>query len=393
MLRRQIPVYSPVSWSAIVAGAAAAAQGDRESRAAARLVDTLRVRYGARDALLTNSGTSALRLAIEGAVSSTERPVALPGYGCYDLASAAEGARAPVALYDLDPTTLGPDGASLASLKRVQPAAVVVAHWFGHLADAPAAGALLPDAVLIEDAAQGVGGILRGRPLGSFGSVSVLSFGRGKGTTGGGGGALLAHDERGMKIVQRARAQLGPAPRGFASLAALAAQLVLGRPLLYGIPASLPFLQLGETVYHPPRPPQGATPASVAVLERIWAEADREVAIRKAHAVRLAAALARAPSLRAVASIPEGEPGYLRLPAVASDAGAARRAVATGTALGVAQGYPKPLSALPSLRPWLVTTDPLPGATALAERLLTLPTHRFLRGRDLARLESWVAGA
>ena len=45
---------------------------------------------------------------------------------------------------------------------------------------------------VVEDAAQGLGATWRGRPLGSFGDVSVLSFGRGKGWTGGVGGALLA---------------------------------------------------------------------------------------------------------------------------------------------------------------------------------------------------------
>ena len=47
------------------------------------------------------------------------------------------------------------------------------------------------DADAAEDAAQEAGATLHGRRLGSFGDLSVLSFGRGKGVTGGGGGALL----------------------------------------------------------------------------------------------------------------------------------------------------------------------------------------------------------
>jgi dTDP-4-amino-4,6-dideoxygalactose transaminase len=268
---------------------------------------------------------------------------------------------------------------------------VVVAHWFGHLADVSAAGAVHPDALLIEDAAQGVGGSLRGRPLGSFGSVSVLSFGRGKGMPGGGGGALLAHDERGMEIVRWAKSQPGPGGRGWWSLAALAAQGVLGRPSLYGIPAALPFLHLGETVYHPPRAPRGAAAAPLAVLDAIWAASDREIEVRKAHGARLAEVLARSPSLQPMLPVSGGEAGCLRLPALVREAGHAAGLAESGAPLGVARGYPLPLITLPSLRPRVVSSDVLPGAARLASSLLTLPTHGFLAERDLRRLEAWAA--
>jgi hypothetical protein len=40
-------------------------------------------------------------------------------------------------------------------------------------------------AVVVEDAAQAAGGTLHNRPVGTQGSLAVLSFGRGKGLTGG----------------------------------------------------------------------------------------------------------------------------------------------------------------------------------------------------------------
>ena len=68
--------------------------------------------------------------------------------------------------------------------------AVVVAYLYGIPFDtAPvraAAGAV--GAWLIEDAAQGAGASFRGRALGAFGDLSMLSFGRGKGVTAGRGG-------------------------------------------------------------------------------------------------------------------------------------------------------------------------------------------------------------
>ena len=364
--------------------------GDRSGALRARVADLLRSRYGARDVLLTDSGTGALRLAIEGAVAGSGRPVALPGYGCYDLASAAEGAGARVALYDLDPSTLGPTAGAIEGLARSRPAAVVLAHLFGFSVDVRAAREAAGDAVLIEDAAQGAGGRLDGALLGSFGSVSVLSFGRGKGMTGGGGGVLLAHDERGAAVVAWARARIGPqtASRGARPLAALTAQWLLGRPTLYGIPASMPFLHLGETRYLPPRPPLPASAACLAALERGIEASDREVETRRRHARRLLDAAMRSENVRTVTPVAGSDPGYLRLPVLVDVQEDRVRLTADGQRLGTSAMYPMTLAELPSLEPFLIEgRRALPGSAALARSVVTLPTHGLLSESDLRALE------
>jgi dTDP-4-amino-4,6-dideoxygalactose transaminase len=61
--------------------------------------------------------------------------------------------------------------------------------------------------------------------------------------------------------------------------------------------------------------------------------------------------------------------------------------------LGVAPGYPTPLFTLEPFRNRVANLDDdMPGATLLAERLVTLPTHSRLTAVDLARLEAWIAG-
>jgi dTDP-4-amino-4,6-dideoxygalactose transaminase len=393
-MRRQLPVYSPVAWGAIAAGASAAVRGRARAELREQLLDFLRRVYGARDALLTDSGTSALRLALAGTVRLDPRPVALPGYGCYDLASAAQGAGARVALYDVEPTSLGPDRESLAALHSTGLAAVVVAHFFGHLVDVRACGEAVGDALIIEDAAQGSGGRLHGRPLGSFGSLAVLSFGRGKGVTGGAGGALLAHDERGSAIVEWARSLSVPerGTRGAAPLAALVAQKLLGRPEMYALPSALPFLHLGETVYHPPRAPRGMPESSVAALGRVLPDVVEEVTRRARNARRLEISLAASPRLRSMKRVAGGEPGYLRLPALVRQGGRDALLTRRVERLGVASGYPTTLAALPSLIPRLTVAEPrLPGSSLLAGTLMTLPTHSLLTERDVRAIEDWLA--
>ena len=105
-LRFLPPAYSPVSAGSLAGGLRGLALGGPPG------VDQwLARRYDVDAALLLDSGTSALRLAMHSLATeaSPRVRVALPAYGCYDLATAAVGAGSDVAFYDVDPGTLGPE--------------------------------------------------------------------------------------------------------------------------------------------------------------------------------------------------------------------------------------------------------------------------------------------
>jgi dTDP-4-amino-4,6-dideoxygalactose transaminase len=352
----------------------------------------LKARYGALRVLLTDSGTTALRLAMA-AGTGRSALVAIPAYGCYDLATAADGAGCRVVLYDVDPTTLSADLDSLAAVLRAGAEIVIAAHLYGYPVDVVTTRHLCAQfgALLVEDAAQAAGGILRDRELGSWGSLVMLSFGRGKGVTGGGGGALLARDERGVEVLSRVEHWLGGPKRGWSSLAKLAAQWGLARPEVYGLPTSLPFLRLGETVYRRPRVPRRASAATIAVLARTLPMADREVEIRRLHACRLVAALSASRALSSVVPIEGANPGYLRLPVLANE-----RSGSTppqNPKLGVVRAYPQSLADLEGFSGRIQRgAAGYAGARLLAARLVTLPTHSLLREADLAAIERWLAG-
>jgi perosamine synthetase len=358
----------------------------------------LRAQYAPKGVLLTENGTAALTAALLTVLEARPgAPVAMPAYACYDLATVAHGARAPVLLYDVDPRTLGADLAQVEACLRRGAAAVVVAHLYGYPLDLTEVNRLASEtgAVVIEDAAQAAGATLNGRAAGALGALSVLSFGRGKGVTGGSGGALLAHDDAGTHVVERARVLLGEPRRGWREVVTTAAQLLLQHPNLYGIPAALPFLHLGETIYREPRALRGPTAASSAILAATWPLADGEVATRRRNAERLLAVLQGHAGFTPVRPIAHARPGYLRLPVLASPE--VRRAAVLPAArrLGVMPGYPKALSDLEALAPILLNGDAafrFPGARLLADQLCTLPTHSRLESTDLARLEEWIRG-
>jgi perosamine synthetase len=383
--RRQLPVLSPVTLSALTVGAAGAL-GTRRYDADA-VVQTIRARFGTSAVALTDSGTSALVLAMRLAVGDGGA-VALPGYGCYDLTAAAVFAGVRVLLYDLNPGTLSPDLDSVQRVLARGARAIVVAHFFGYPADVPSVleAARSSGAVVIEDAAQAAGGTLHGRLLGSFGELCVLSFGRGKGTTSGGGGALVAGDNAFTSRVRETAAGLRPKHSGWTSIVETGAQWALGRPRLYGLPASLPWLGLGEMVYRAATEPSGMPRANASLLRATMRLEARELDTRRQHAQHLSSELANRSGIEPIRSIEGAEPGFLRFAALLDN-----RVNAAPTSLGVVRPYPITLAEHHELRHALTFADELPGSRALRDTLVTIPTHGRVADRDIRSVRDWVA--
>jgi dTDP-4-amino-4,6-dideoxygalactose transaminase len=338
----------------------------------------LRREYSASAVLLTGSGTQALQVAIENAVrriGAASHVVALPAFSCFDVASAAIGADVSAALYDLDPATLAPD---LDSLERVLAAGArvaVIAPLYGMPVDWEALEALANrhGAMLIEDSAQGHGAAWRGRPLGTLGEISTLSFGRGKGWTGGGGGAVLVRRQASLDSTQVARC--GVAREG-TTIVGLLAQWTLGRPAVYGIPHSIPALGLGETTYHPPVPPATMPRVAAAAVLQAMTPSRKEAEQRREDAAWFLERIPQTEDARFIRPLRDGTPGYLRLPLTVSGGIDGIAQPSRALKLGIAPSYPRTLVELaPSL------TGPeqrWPGAEQLARDLVTLPTHSRL---------------
>jgi perosamine synthetase len=379
------PAFSPVAPRTLLSGIAAACGSHSES--ADDVAEALRARYAAKAALLTDSGTSALTLALR-AVVPPGGTVAYPGYSCIDLTTAAVGAGIRVRLYDLDPQTMSPDLDSLAKTVARGVDAIVVAHLYGYPAHMPAVESLAASygIPVIEDAAQSAGGALENIPLGGFGDISILSFGRGKGATTGGGGAVLLRSET-ATTVARLRNQLATAVRGSREIGALAAQWILSDPLLYRLPASIPALKLGEMVYHPPRPPRAMPAAAAAMLSAVLRDNEKEVEIRRARATYLLSRINGSGRVVPIRPLSGAQPGFLRLAVTDATGQLEERAP-----FGILRGYPLTLEQHQPLRPILMSGEKAgKGSTFLRDRLFTLPTHSRVGATDLARLHDWIA--
>lgn len=381
-LWRQTPAYSPLRLRAIV-GAVRQVYGERtDPLPGVRAL--LRQHYRADAVYLLASGTQALQLALRTAGRLTARPlaVALPAYGCFDIASAAVGAGADITLYDVDPETLAPDLDSFAAALADGARVAVVAPLYGLPVPWEELDRCAREtgAVMVEDAAQGHGATSHGMPLGSLGRISTLSFGRGKGWTAGRGGALLfrGHDLPDPPRIRRST----ETSAGVAVVVGGIAQSVLGRPRWYRLPAAIPFLHLGETRYQPPRTPRKMSAIAAAVLLRTYPAAAREARLRCGVAADWLARLPRcAPLVQPI--VGAAGAGYLRLPVLLARGFAGFRDPDLALRLGLAPGYPTTLAGLEPVRARLFgSATHWPGAEELTRRLVTLPTHSRLTVRD-----------
>lgn len=388
-LYRQLPAQSPVSPAATAIACAHAAGFGVDARA--RLAALLQRRFQADGVLLVGSGTHALQLALAACRSRNPGAIALlPAYTCYEVATAAIGADARVALYDLDPDTLRPDADSVLAAARGRPVgALVVSPLYGMPVDWGRARDLAMElgATLVEDAAQATGSSFGGSPVGSFGDLTVLSFGRGKGWTGMGGGALLWRGS-GTPLVDSFAARTEPVGRAREAMVPVhaAAQWILGRPALYGIPAALPGLQLGETIYHEPTPIKEMARAGAALALALDSAAQREAEGRRAASADYDQLQeGSGVVLGAIGARRDPGSGMLRYPIRVRGGWKALRQT-EGPRLGAGPPYPMPIGDLPALADRLLEPGTYPGARRLVDELVTLPTHSRTTARGRARL-------
>lgn len=315
--------------------------------------------------------------------------MALPAFACYDVASSAIGADSTVSFYDVDPETLGPDFDSLERTVRAGALVIVIAPLYGVPVDWSAIALLAArhGAVTIEDAAQGRGARWRGHRLGALGDLSTLSFGRAKGWTGGSGGALLYRSAGGRADTSNATTFTDEAELALA----LAAQWALGRPQLYGVARLIPGLRLGQTVYRAPKRITAITRVAAAALLSSYASAMHEDGTRRANAGYLLEAMSGSSRVRTAHVPRENQAGFLRLPVRVAGgmAGLASRA----TSLGIAPSYPNPIAELDEILSRRVGPESIwPGAQALAQELITLPTHSRMSRLELEEVIRVVCG-
>lgn len=160
---------------------------------------------GARYAVVVNSGTSALHAAYAaaGLGSGDEFITTAMTFVATANAGLWQGAR-PV-FVDIDPRTGNIDAQKIEEKITAKTKAIVPVDYTGRPADLESISALARDhnLIVIEDAAQSLGGSLSGKRAGSLADLTTLSFHPVKLITTGEGGAVLTDNETYYKTLKR----------------------------------------------------------------------------------------------------------------------------------------------------------------------------------------------
>lgn len=160
------------------------------------------------------NGTAGLHIAFKLLEVGPQDEVLIPSLTFVGVANAVTYCSAIPHFVDINADTLGVDPGSLEEYLRGQTflrngacfnsktkrriRALVAVHVFGHPVDLDPIVEVCRkfNLELIEDAAEAIGTKYKGRHVGHWGKVSVLSFNGNKTITTGGGGAILTHDTK-----------------------------------------------------------------------------------------------------------------------------------------------------------------------------------------------------
>ncbi len=149
----------------------------------------------------TNSGTTALWVALKAAGITAGDEVILPAYTFIATASAVLMANAVPVFVDIDPHTLNIDADLIEPAITDKTKAILPVHIGGNPADLETIISIARkhDLVVIEDAAQAHGAEWQGRKVGAIGLGGIFSFQTSKNLSAGEGGAIVTNDESFME--------------------------------------------------------------------------------------------------------------------------------------------------------------------------------------------------
>lgn len=162
-----------------------------------RFEEAFAARVGRRHGIAVCNGTAALDAAIDALGIGPGDEVILPAFTIISCVAQIVRAGAVPVLVDSDPLTWNMDMSRLEALVTPRTRAIMAVHVYGLPVDMDP---LLDVArrhglKVIEDAAEMHGQAYRGRPCGSFGDISTVSFYPNKHVTTGEGGMILADDD------------------------------------------------------------------------------------------------------------------------------------------------------------------------------------------------------
>lgn len=383
------PTAAPLDMTSLVHGLAGIIMREKYMK---RLEHELTAYFGVRHVFFVSSGKAALTIILKAlkSLSPDKTRVLIPAYTCFSVPSAIVKAGLKVSLCDIDPFTFDFDGKQLEDAVNADMLCVIPDHLFGIPSDIEKVRNVCrgKNIFVVEDAAQAMGGTGKSKRLGTIGDVGFFSLGRGKNITCGSGGLIVTDSDVIAHAIEKEYSLLedfGAAEviREFVKVVLLA---IFIRPSLYWLPAGLPFLHLGETIFYTEFPMKKLSGMHAGLLRDFRKRLEPANEIRKKNAAWFNDNLRLPPA-------PGGPLPVLRLPLAVKNREIKERvfSLSQGKGLGISRMYPTPINEIKEIRDQFSGTV-FPFAKEIAECLLTVPTHHLLSKKDREKICRFLNG-
>ena len=347
-----------------------------------RLTGEIKEYFGVRHVFLVSSGKAALFLILQSLKSlfPEKDEVLIPAYTCFSVPSAVVRAGLKVSLCDIEPSTFDFDYKLLEESINENTLCVIPDHLFGIPSDVDRIKSLCRDRdiFVVEDAAQAMGGVCKGKMIGTIGDVGFFSLGRGKNITSGSGGIIVTNSESIAQEIKKnfSRLESPSLTETFKEFLKSMALSFFIHPSLYWFPAGLPSLKLGETIFCMEFPVKTLSNMQAGLLKDWQGRLEESNQIRKENAKYFIEIL----GLRASdeAFIP-----YLRLPVLIEEKELRDRMcfLSRERGLGISPIYPSSINKIEQIESQF-NGRTFVGSSKIAEKLITMPTHKFLSEKD-----------
>ena len=265
--------------------------------------------------------------------------------------------------------------------------AIIPTDLFGLPADIEQLRMLVhdPEIIIVEDAAQAMGGEWKGKKLGTLGDVSFFSLGRGKALSAVEGGIILTDR---ADIAEKIEGVLGGILRySIKDLIRLAFNAVLLaaflKPRFFWFPKSLPFLKLGETIYDPSFKIRRMSYFQ-AGLAKGWQKKLKEFKEKRAKNSRRWASFLQEDCMYRYRLENGNLPDLIRFP-IRVDNESLRERILRGSeqqGLGIMPAYPDSIDGIQELKDGF-QGQRLPISKKTVRKIITLPVHPFITERDV----------
>jgi dTDP-4-amino-4,6-dideoxygalactose transaminase len=363
-----------------------------------RISDKIKQLSSSQYCIFFNSGRTALYYSLR-ALSKLSSPeknrVVIPAYTCFSVASAVAKTGLKMELVDMNPDTLDYDFEKLEKIRSENILAIVGCDLLGVLCDWKRLQTIAKrcGAYLVDDAAQSMGSSLEGNAAGSFGDLGFYSLGRGKNLSAYAGGILVTNNEEIAEVILKETKALRKPGLAAESQAAIQIGLygLFLRPSLYWIPNSIPFLHLGETAFDINFATGGLSRLQMSACLVLLSKLEMINEKRRHHALELGKALCINNNIKIPGFNLERCPIYLRLPLLMKDRQSRDNKLRYLINNGIMASamYPSTIRQIPGIESFLISENgDYPGAQAIADRLLTVPTHSYLNEKSIKQIVS-----